>query len=235
MLVRAVGMDSARLKFRLGGLSGEGVFKVFTMNTTTHKDNETDTEEFIPTLECWAELYDEWFNPLVKDLRQHASEYECQEAVHMAFLKVLGLSQNLKLHKPLEPKTLDQWYGFIWWQARGVLSNLRGKSARYVHMPEYVEACIPAWSTNRVSRLDRLRRAICEAVEEVCKGWKDAEAKSKAFVMFSLDEKSAEEVVAEIPEALNANNLYQITKRIRSALAEEARKPGSALWELRSA
>ena len=53
--------------------------------------------------------------------------------------------------------------------------------------------------------------------------------------MFSLDEKSAEEVVAEIPEALNANNLYQISNCIRSALAEEARKLGSALWKLRSA
>ena len=228
-------MDSAELKFRLGGNSGEGDLKVFTMNTTTHKDNETDTEKFIPTQERWAELYHKWFKPLVKELGAYASEYECQEAVHMAFLKVLGLSQNLKLSKPLEPKTLDQWRVLIWWQARGVLSNMRGKSARYVHMSECMEACIPATSADRVSRLDRLRRVICEAVKDVCKGWKNGDVKSRAFVMFSLDEKSAEEVVAEIPEALNANNLYQISNRIRSALAEEASKPGSALWKLRSA
>ena len=205
------------------------------MNTTTPKDNETDAEKFIPTLARWEEFYNKWFKPLVKELGAYASEYECQEAVHMAFLKVLGLSQNLKLSKPLEPKTLDQWRVFIWWQARGVLSNMRGKSARYVHMPECMETCIPARATDRVSRIDRFRRVICEAVKDVCKGWKNADAKSKAFVMFSLDEKPAEEVVAEVPEALNANNLYQIANRIRSALAEVARKPGSALWELRSA
>jgi len=228
-------MDSAELKFRLGGNSGEGDLKVFTMNTTTHKDNETDTEKFIPTLERWGELYNEWFKPLVKELGAYASEYECQEAVHMAFLKVLGLSQNLKLSKPLEPKTLDQWHVFIWWQARGVLSNMRGKSARYVHMSECMEACIPARSADRVSRLDRLRRIICDAVKDVCKGWKNADSKSKAFVMFTLDEASAEKVVEAIPEVFNANNLYQICARVRHALTAAARRPGSILAQLRSA
>ena len=205
------------------------------MNTTTHKDNETDTEKFIPTLERWAELYSKWFKPLVKELGAYASEYECKEAVHMAFLKVLGLSQNLKLSKPLESKTLDQWHVFIWWQARGVLSNMRGKSARYVHMSEYVEACIPAYSTDRMSRLDRLRRVICDAVKDVCKGWKNADAKSKAFVMFTLDETPAEKVVEAIPEVFNANNLYQICARVRHALTAAARRPGSTLAQLRSA
>lgn len=60
---------------------------------------------------------------------------------------------------------------FVLWQARGVLSNLRAKSARF----------------------------------------------------------------CALPEVRNANNLYQMSIRIRSELQLEACRPGSALGELRCA
>ena len=62
-----------------------------------------------------------------------------------------------------------------------------------------------------------------------------AEAKARAFVMFELDELSAEEVVAAVPETLNPNNLYQIYSRVRLALAREACRPNSYMVQLRSA
>ena len=51
-------------------------------------------------------------------------------------------------------------------------------------------------------------------------------------MMFLLDGYSAEEVVKAVPEVLNANNLYQICRRVRRAIAEAARRPGSVLAEL---
>ena len=57
-------------------------------------------------------------------------------------------------------------------------------------------------------------------------------AKYTAAMMFLLDGYSAEEVVKAVPEVLTANNLYQICRRVRRAIAEAARRPGSVLAEL---
>lgn len=193
---------------------------------------ENDDEPFVPTLECWGELYSRWFKLLVRALGMYASKSDCEEAVQEAFLKVMGLSPNLKLRKPLEAKTLKKWYGFLWWHARGILAHMQGKAAR-IELREEIEGC--STLTNRVGRAEYLRRVICKAVDEVCGHWQDAEAKARAFVMFELDELSAEEVVAAVPETLNPNNLYQICSRVRLALAREARKPDSYMAHLRSA
>ncbi len=193
---------------------------------------QNDNERFVPTLERWAELYSQWFKLLVRALGMYASKPDCEEAVQEAFLKVMGFSPNLKLRKPLEPKTLEKWYGFLWWHARGILAHMKGKAASTVLMGDIRG---PSMLTNRVGRLTYLRRVICKAVDEVCRHWQDAEAKAKAFVMFELDELPAEEVVAAVPETLNPNNLYQICSRVRLALAREARRPGSYMAQLRCA
>ena len=202
------------------------------MKTRTRKDNETDTEKLIPTLERWVELYSQWFKLLVRALGMYASKFDCEEAVQEAFLKVMGFSPNLMLRKPLKPKTLKAWYGFLYWHARGILSHMKSKAARF-ELKEDVEA--PSMLTNRVGRLEKMRHIICKAVEDVCGKWRDAEAKAKAFIMLELDELSAEEVVAAVPETLNPNNLYQICSRVRLALAREACRPNSYMVQLRSA
>ena len=193
-----------------------------------------ETEMFIPTLEQWGELYDLWFKLLVASLASYASQLDCEEAVQEAFLKVMGLSQNLKLRKPLEPRTLNEWYRFVQWQARAVLSHMKAKALKYEYsLP--LEEILPTRATDRCSRLDYIRQILCEAVHKVCQKWKDSDAKSNAFIRFQLDEMPAADVVREIPEVLNTNNLYQLSARIRRALAEEAERPDSLLRELRCA
>lgn len=190
-----------------------------------------DKEKFVPTPERWAEFYAKWLKPLAKSLGNCASRVDSEDAVHQAFLKVMGLSSNLKLDKAPEPKTIGKWYGFMKWQARGVLSNMRGKASRFETLPPD----IPCGGFS--SRMDRslLRRVVRAAAWEACRKRSNAVAKYRAFVLFVLEERSAAEVVEAVPETLNANNLYQICDRIRHDLEVVARKPDSILAKLRCA
>ena len=194
--------------------------------------NEKCTEKFIPTLERWAELYGKWFNRMVRALWKHGSKTDCEEAVHVAFLKMTGLSENLELSKELKPQTESEWFSCVKWQARGILSHMHERAARFEQFnPERHLGGQPG----RRRDCDRLRRVLDAAVWEACRGWRNPVAKYRAFVMFTLDEAPAEKVVEAIPEVFNANNLYQICARVRRALADAARRPGSTLAQLRCA
>lgn len=197
------------------------------MNNPERNDNE----KFVPTPERWAEFYAKWLKPLAKSLGNCASRVDSEDAVHQAFLKVMGLSPNLRLTQKLEPKTIGQWYGFMRWQARGVLSNMHGKASRFESLPDDI---VGGGFSNRMDR-KFLRRAIRVAAWEACSKRHDADVKYRAFVLFVLKGWSAAEVVDAIPETLNANNLYQICDRIRRDLEAAAHKPGSLIATLRSA
>ena len=190
-----------------------------------------DDTKFIPTPKAWGELYGQWRKPLIRSLSKYGPPEEIEEAVHEAFLKVAGLSANLRLEKELEPKTTGKWYGFMKWQARGVLSNIHGKASKFEPLPDD----IPCGGFS--SRMDRsfLRRAVRVAAWEACRKRSNAVAKYRAFVLFVLEERSAAEVVEAVPETLNVNNLYQICDRIRHDLEVVARKPDSILAKLRCA
>ena len=95
-----------------------------------------DDTKFVPTPKAWGELYGQWRKPLVRSLSKYGPPEEIEEAVHEAFLKVAGLSANLRLEKELEPKTTGKWYGFMKWQARGVLSNIHGKASKFEPLPD---------------------------------------------------------------------------------------------------
>ncbi len=194
--------------------------------------NENSTEKFIPTLERWAELYGQWFNRMVRSLWRHGSKADCEEAVHVAFLKAAGLSENLKLRRKLESRTEKEWYSCVLWQARGVLSHMHQRAARFESFdPDRHHGGL----SGRRGDCERLRRVLDAAIWEVCRDWRNPVAKYRAFVMFTLDEAPAEKVVEAIPEVFNANNLYQICARVRRALAAAARRPGSTLAQLRCA
>ena len=195
--------------------------------------NECSTEKFIPTLERWAELYGQWFNHMVCSLWKHGSKADCEEAVQVAFLKVMGLSENLKLSKELEPRTEKEWYSCVKWQARGVLSHMHQRVARFELFEDPDQ--FSGGPSARRRDCERIRRALDAAIWEACRGWRNPVAKYRAFVMFTLDEMPAEKVVESIPEVFNANNLYQICARVRRALAAAARRPGSTLAQLRCA
>ena len=169
---------------------------------------------------------------MVCSLWGHGSKADCEEAVQVAFLKMAGLSENLKLRKELEPRTEKEWYSRVKWQARGVLSHMHQRAARF-------EQFNPEWHVGGLSGhhrdCERLRRVLEAAIWEACQGKCNSVAKYKAFVMFTLDETPAEKVVEAIPEVIDANNLYQICYRVRRALTAAARRPGSALAQLRSA
>lgn len=191
--------------------------------------NKNSTEKFIPTLERWAELCGQWFSHMVRSLWSHGSKVDCEEAVQVAFLKVMGLSENLKLRKELEPRTEEEWYSFVLWQARGVLSHMHQRAARFESFdPERHHGGL---SVHRRD-CEHLRRVLDAAIWEACRGLRNPVAKYKAFVMFTLDEAPAEKVVEAIPEVFNANNLYQICARVRRTLAAAARRPGSTLAQL---
>ena len=126
------------------------------MNNPERNDNE----KFVPTPERWAEFYAKWLKPLAKSLGNCASRVDSEDAGHQAFLKVMGLSPNLRLTQKLEPKTIGQWYGFMRWQARGVLSNMHGKASRFESLPDDI---VGGGFSNRMDR-KFLRRAILSVV-----------------------------------------------------------------------
>lgn len=222
----------------------------YDVDNQTHKGNnmpnymktadDRNTKKFIPTPKLWEEFYCQWYRPLAKSLCKYATAAESEEAVHEAFLKVLDLSANLKLSKKPEPKTEGEWRKFMYWQARGVLSNMHGKAARFEPLPDAIADMIPEkYADSLVCRPDigsfdiaLLRRAICAAVWNACRKWRDGRAKYKAVMMFMLDDCPAKEVVAAVPEVLNTNNFNQIYYRARCALAEAALQPGSVLAEM---
>lgn len=205
--------------------------RLYNIGVMKKKERMIDEEKFVPTLERWADFYAKWRESLAKSLGKCASPADCEDAVHQAFLKVMGLSPNLKLDKELEPKTTGKWYGFMKWQARGVLSNIHGKASKFEPLPDD----IPCGGFS--SRMDRsfLRRAVRVAAWEACRKRSNAVAKYRAFVLFVLEERSAAEVVEAVPETLNVNNLYQICDRIRHDLDVVSRKPDSILAKLRCA
>ena len=193
--------------------------------------NSKSKEKFIPTNEQWGELYALWFKQLTKSIARYTSWSMAEEAVQEAFLKVMGLSEALHLSKELTARTVDGWYSFVFWHARGVLSNLCTKSARFCLLDEklfyFPEVC--------GKRKEYLRHVVREAVWKACQKSRNPEAQFEAFVKFELEGCSAKDVVEALPEVRNANNLYQISIRIRSELKLEAGQPGSRLGELRCA
>lgn len=193
--------------------------------------NIKNEERFIPTEEEWGELYALWFKKLTKAIARYTSWLMAEEAVQEAFLKVMGLSRTLHLSKEITARTIGEWYSFVLWQARGVLSNMRAKSARFCALDETFSYPPAVWEKNR----ERMRHIVLEAVWKACQKSRDPELQYKAFVKFELEGCSAKEVVEALPEVRNANNLYQMSIRIRSELKLEACRPGSALGELRCA
>ena len=190
-----------------------------------------NTEKFIPTNEQWGELYALWFKRLTKSIARFTSWSMAEEAVQEAFLKVIGLSETLHLSKELAPRTVGEWYSFVFWQARGVLSNLSAKSSRFCPLDETLSYSPAVWGKNREYLCSVVRAAVWKA----CQKSRNPEAQYEAFVKFELAGCSAKEVVDALPEVRNANNLYQISNRIRSELKLEACRPGSRLGELRCA
>lgn len=205
-----------------------------------HMTESSKDSKFIPTLKVWGELYGQWRKSLVRSLSKYGSMEEIEEAVHETFLKVTGLSANLRLEKELEPKTVAEWRSFLCWQVRGVLSNMRGKAAKFEPLPDNLTDNLADGLVEKLSyepdveRMDAelLRRAICAEVWNVCRTWHHPKAKYKAVRMFLLDEYTADEVVKAVPEARTANNLHQMCHRVRTALAAAALRPGSVLSEL---
>lgn len=193
--------------------------------------NSKNEERFIPTNEQWGELYALWFKKLTKSLARYASWSTAEEAVQEAFLKVMGLSETLHLSKQLTAHTVGEWYSFVFWHARGVLSNLLAKSARFTQLDESMGYMPPVWGR----RLGDVRKVVRAAVWNACQKSRDPETQYRAFVKFQLEGCSAKEVVESLPELRTANNLYQLADRIRAALELEARRPGSRLAELRCA
>ena len=190
-----------------------------------------NTEKFIPTKDQWGELYALWFKQLTKSLARYASWSTAEEAVQEAFLKVMGLSRTLHLSKELKARTTGEWYSFVFWHARGVLSNLLAKSIRFCPLPETISYSPTVWGKSK----EYLRYVVRAAVWKVCQKSRDPETQYRAFVKFELEGCSAKDVVEALPEVRNANNLYQISNRIRSELKLEAGRPGSRLGELRCA
>ena len=193
--------------------------------------NIENRERFIPTEKEWGELYALWFKKLTKSIARSASWTTAEDAVQEAFLKVMGLSRTLHLSKELTARTADEWYSFVLWQSRGVLSNMRAKSARFCALDERIGYPPAIWGRKR----GYIRHVMRAAVWKACRKSRDPELQYKAFVMFELDNCSAKEVVEALPEVRNANNLYQMSNRIRSELKLEACRQGSALGELRCA
>ncbi len=193
--------------------------------------NSKSKEKFIPTKEQWGELYALWFKLLTKSLARYTSWSTAEEAVQEAFLKVMGISETLHLSKELTARTVGEWYSFVFWHARGVLSNIRAKSARFCPLDETLSYSPAVWGKSK----EYLRYVVRAAVWKACQKSRDPETQYKAFVKFELEGCSAKEVVEALPEVRNANNLYQMSNRIRSELKLEACRQGSRIGELRCA
>ena len=199
-----------------------------------------EDEKFIPTFEEWGRLYTAWREMMVKSLSKGGSEQDCREAVHEAFLKVMGISDHLKLEEELSPKLEGCWYGFIKSQARGIMSNYHRFTERYVPMKDYASVddddSVPVYESD-FEKSDRewIRKGVRNALKKVCNEAGVCERNRKVFEMFVLDEIDSDTIVRTLPEIRNANNLYRVKNRIMGILAKSARDSESPFAELMAA
>jgi len=195
------------------------------------------TKPFIPTMAEWAMFFAAWHKRLEASLRKSGSMAACEEAVQEAFIKVLGLSDHLHLAKPLMPKTEDQWYAFLYYQAKARLSCYNQQGKRFVQLTEWwndeealdedgwgvaEDSSEPAATMPMTRDRTWVRDEFRKVFADLCRSAGVKDCNHRAFVRFILDEKSGSDVVAEIPEILNANNLYQVKKRIMNLLMASA-------------
>lgn len=201
--------------------------------------SEAVSDLFIPTPEQWGRYVEAWTPGLVKRLWKHGDEESRAEAVHEAFLKIMGCHNSLQLRAPLEPRSEKDWWWNVYGQAKFILQHRSEAAARFVHRSasdEFealdfgdVEPNQRSWE--KADLVQRIREAVWTACRQGGVSARDA----RAFVHFVLDGMPGEHVVRVVPEVGKANNLYQIKKRVLSCLMEVAQEPGNPFEELRVA
>ena len=211
-----------------------------TTSASTSTSSSTSTSDlFIPTLEQWGRYVEAWTPGLVKRLWKHGDEEARAEAVHEAFLKLMGCHNAFQLQKAPEPQTEKDWWWDVYGQAKFILQHRSEAAARFVHRSvtdEFesldfgdVEPNQRSWE--KADLVQRIRAAVWTACRQGGVSVRDA----RAFVHFVLDGMPGEHVVRAVPEVGKANNLYQIKKRVLSYLMEVAQEPGNPFEELRAA
>lgn len=213
--------------------------------------NTNNDKPFIPTAEQWGVFFDKWHEKMAKSLWKSGNEHDCRDAVQEAFLKVSGLSDHLHLKDPLTPKVEGCWYAFVRYHAKGILSNYHQHQSHFEPIQEWkamegsfeeddwgdVDDSAALKSPAGVGKIDGgwLRVEVRNTVEAICREAGVSDRNIQAFVMNVLEEQSGDEVVYNLPEILNANNLYAIKHRIMNLLQASAERFRIAYEELLAA
>lgn len=200
--------------------------------------NENNNTPFLPTFDEWARMYTQWSEKMAKSLWPYGNALDCQDAVHEAFIKAMGLSDHLHLRDELTPKIEGCWYGFLRNQAKGILSNKHRYEKRFEAIPEYglMEETLDEDDWGDVDDSDALvaypivygrdnswlKDEVRKTIKDICSEAGVNDRNIKAFELFVLDEQDGRVVVEAIPSVKNANNLYQIKKRIMNLLMASA-------------
>jgi hypothetical protein len=193
---------------------------------------------FLPTFDEWARMYTQWSDKMARSLWSYGNSSDCHDAVHEAFIKVMGLSDHLHLRDELTPKVEGCWYGFLRHQAMGILSNKHRYDKRFETIKEYalaeesfgeddwgdvddsdaITACPAVYGRDNGWLKDEVRKMI----KDVCREAGVNERNVQAFELYVHDELDGKSVIEIVPAVKNANNLYQIKKRIMDLLVISA-------------
>lgn len=90
---------------------------------------EENEMKFLPTADQWGAFYAQWKDALEWRLRGLGCPADREDAVMEAFQKVMGLSARWHVSSPLAPRTSAAWFGYLYWQAKGILSHRLAQDA----------------------------------------------------------------------------------------------------------
>ncbi len=100
------------------------------MNKRTNVTNSDP--KYIPATAGEWDLFFKKNGPrIVRSLGRCGSPQDCEDAVQAAAATIMGLDPDHHLEAPLEPRTEDQWVGFVWMHARAYLSHKYEHDAKW--------------------------------------------------------------------------------------------------------
>ena len=91
----------------------------------------SDTKYIPATAEEWDRFFKKNGPRIVRSLGRCGSPQDCEDAVQAAAATIMGLDPDHHLEAPLEPRTEEQWVGFVRMHARAHLSHMYEHDAKW--------------------------------------------------------------------------------------------------------
>ena len=167
-----------------------------------------------PNSAFWADFYGKFRDNLVNSLNGGYCRADREDAVEEAFHKLMH-KKGREAYGEKFPKTEEEWFNSLWWQARAYLSHLKDRGevhAKYVETMAKVLADVFARGHQGESiDEDIIARALVSALE-ILREEQDVPRRAlDIFVRLQMNGESARSVAERY--GIEENNVYQIKFR----------------------